>query len=147
MSRAQYIYRLWGIIGIVLMSTFLIHAYFLRSRHFTKSHLFSREISTVRRLKKNLHNVCTKCVMFASVQMDWWKTYPKKKNLPSLTEITIFLTFNSILPVPKINGISATTILTTSFIIPESWYYNDAFSVTHSAKATYYHYFQHLYGT
>ena len=29
------------------MSTFLIHAYFLRSRHFTKSRLFSREISTV----------------------------------------------------------------------------------------------------
>ena len=40
-------YRLWGIIGIVLMSTFLIHAYFLRSRHFAKPRLFSREISTV----------------------------------------------------------------------------------------------------
>ena len=42
-------YRLWGIIGIVLMSTFLIHAYFLRSRHFAKPRLFSREISTVLR--------------------------------------------------------------------------------------------------
>ena len=71
----------------------------------------------------------------------------EKKIYLFLTEITIFLTFNSILPVPKINGISATTILTTSFIIPKSWYYNDAFSVTHSAKATYYHYFPHLYGT
>ena len=40
-------YRLWGIIGIVLMSTFLIHGYFLRSRHFAKPRLFSREISTV----------------------------------------------------------------------------------------------------
>ena len=46
-------YRLWGIIGIVLMSTFLIHAYFLRSRHFRKSRLFSREISTVRGGYKN----------------------------------------------------------------------------------------------
>ena len=42
-------YRLWGIIGIVLMSTFLIHGYFLRSRHFAKPRLFSREISTVSR--------------------------------------------------------------------------------------------------
>ena len=40
-------YRLWGIIGIVLMSTFLIHAYFIRSREFAKPRLFSREISTV----------------------------------------------------------------------------------------------------
>ena len=40
-------YRLWGIIGIVLMSTCLIHGYFLRSRHFAKPRLFSREISTV----------------------------------------------------------------------------------------------------
>ena len=44
-------YRLWGIIGIVLMSTFLIHAYFLRSRDFAKPRLFSREISTVRPCK------------------------------------------------------------------------------------------------
>ena len=29
------------------MSTFLIHAYFLRSRDFAKPRLFSREISTV----------------------------------------------------------------------------------------------------
>ena len=41
-------YRLWGIIGIVLMSTCLIHGYFLRSRHFEKPRLFSREISTVK---------------------------------------------------------------------------------------------------
>ena len=40
-------YRLRGIIGIVLMSMFLIHGYFLRSRHFAKPRLFSREISTV----------------------------------------------------------------------------------------------------
>ena len=30
------------------MSTCLIHGYFLRSRHFAKPRLFSREISTVR---------------------------------------------------------------------------------------------------
>ena len=44
-------YRLRGIIGIVLMSTFLIHAYFLQSRHFAKPRLFSREISTVNNIK------------------------------------------------------------------------------------------------
>ena len=49
-------YRLWGIIGIVLMSTCLIHGYFLRSRHFAKPCLFSREISTVALLQKWITN-------------------------------------------------------------------------------------------
>ena len=92
-----------------------------------------------------MFELTTKCVIVALDGL--MENLSEEKNLPCLTEITIFLTFNSILPVPKINGISATTILTTSFIIPESWYYNDAFSVTHSAKATYYHYFPHHYGT
>ena len=64
-------YRLWGIIGIVLMSTFLIHAYFLRSRHFTKPRLFSREISTVSGHKTMPERSVRSWVLFCVRSLMW----------------------------------------------------------------------------
>ena len=40
------------------MSMFLIHGYFLQSRHFVKPRLFSREISTVLDCNSRVH-ICT----------------------------------------------------------------------------------------
>ena len=67
-------YRLRGIIGIVLMSTFLIHAYFLRSRPFAKPCLFSREISTVASSEASSNNKIEASRLWRPSSFDWFVT-------------------------------------------------------------------------